>query len=63
MRTGGENMYIEATKLFLDREEGLKRREEGDIWEVRDPRGKKLIEPGYAVEAKKPKKPKNSPHG
>ena len=51
-------MYIKATQLFLDREEDLKRREPGDIWEVSETRGKKLIELGYAIEAKKPKKTK-----
>ncbi len=56
-------MYIRAIQLFLDREEDFKMRDLGDIWEVSETRGKKLIEPGFAVEAKKPKKPKNSPHG
>lgn len=51
-------MYIRATQLFLDREEDLKRRDPGDIWEVSETRGKKLIELGYAEEAQKPKKPK-----
>ena len=51
-------MYIKATQIFKDREENLKTRNPGDVWEVSETRGKKLIEIGYAEEAQQPKKTK-----
>ena len=49
-------MYIKATQIFKDREEDLKMRNPGDVWEVCETRGKKLIELGYAEEVQKQRK-------
>ena len=51
-------MFVKASRSFADKENDMIVRESGDVWEVNDTRGNRLIESGFAKRIQKPKKAK-----